>query len=89
MLNMNIFQTIKNETKDFRDKIAVIEGNYQLSYGQLIASVDKVACVLQTKGVKPFHRVGFLCNDSIDYITASLAILSLSSVLVPISLDYP
>lgn len=85
---MNIFQTIKNETKDFRDKIAVIEGKYKLSYGELITSVERVASLLKANGIKPLYRIGFLCNDSIDYIAISLAILSLSAVIVPLSPDY-
>ncbi len=40
---------------------------------------------LQKKGVSRLHRVGLLCDDSIDYIIASLAILSLSAVVVPVS----
>lgn len=36
-------------------------------------------------GVDKHHRIGLQCEDSIDYIVASLAILSLSAVVVPVT----
>jgi len=84
---MNIFQTIRQETENFPDKTAVIQGNLKISYGELISSADMIASALKENGIRPFHRVGLLCRDSIDYISASLAILSLSAVVVPISTD--
>ncbi len=78
---MNIFQTIRQETENLPDKTAVIQGNLKISYGELISSVDVIASALKENGIGPFHRVGLLCRDSIDYILASLAILSLSAVV--------
>ncbi len=82
---MNIFTTIKRETAELTHRIAVIEGDKRLSYGELLRAAERVAGSLESKGVGPLHRVGLLCDDSIDYIIASLAILSLSAVIVPIS----
>ena len=82
---MNIFKIIKAETEIHFQKTAVIEGLVRISYDELIASAEQVAESLRGKGVCRFHRVGLLCDDSIDYIIASLAILSLSAVVVPIS----
>jgi long-chain acyl-CoA synthetase len=82
---MNIFDTIRRETEAFSQKIAVIEDEDRITYGQLIAAAEKVAEALRQKGVKRLHRIGFLCDDSIDYIIVSLAVLSLSAVIVPVS----
>lgn len=82
---MNIFQSIREETRAFAGKTAVVEGDKSVSYGELISYAEVFASVLKEKGVLQFHRVGLLCEDSIDYITASLAILSLSAVVVPVS----
>ena len=84
---MNIFNTIRKETMDFTGKTAVIEGDSLLSYGRLFSCADMTASSLRGKGVARFHRVGLLCGDSIDYLTTSLAVLSLSAVIVPISPD--
>ena len=86
-LDMNVFQSIKQDTIKFIEKPAVIEGNYSVSYGQLISSAELIASSLKKEGVNRFDRVGLLCSDSIDHIAASLAILSLSAVVVPISTD--
>lgn len=82
---MNIFDTIKRETDALSQKIAVIEEDDRITYGQLIAAAEKVAEALRQGGVGRLHRVGFLCDDSIDYIIVSLAVLSLSAVIVPVS----
>lgn len=82
---MNIFATIKAETANQLLRIAVIEGEDRVSYAELLAAAESVAESLRNKGVSRFKRVGLLCEDSIDYIIASLAILSLSAAIVPIS----
>jgi long-chain acyl-CoA synthetase len=82
---MNIFEIIKKETDKHRHLIAVVEGQDQICYGALIAAAEQVAESLRCEGVSRFHRVGLLCADGIDYIVTSLAILSLSAAIVPIS----
>ena len=74
---MNIFDTIKRETEALSQKTAVIEDSDRITYGQLIISAEQVAETLRQVGVGRLHRVGLFCDDSIDYIIASLAILSL------------
>ncbi|MDO9464308.1 MAG: class I adenylate-forming enzyme family protein [bacterium] len=82
---MNIVDVIKSETKKLQKKIAVIDGNKQVSYGELFASVEKLTDELKSYGVQPAQRVALLCEDSIDYIIISLAVLSLPAVIVPVS----
>lgn len=82
---MNVYRTIKRETAGFAGKTAVVDGDREVSYGQLISSADGIAASLHENGVRPFHRVGILLEDGIDYITLSLAVLSLSAVVVPVS----
>ncbi len=84
---MNIFDRIKHETRAVSGKIAVIEAEDRITYGQLLASASLVAEALHKKGVGRMHRVGLLCDDSIDYIIVSLAVLSLSAVIVPVSTE--
>jgi long-chain acyl-CoA synthetase len=84
---MNIFQTIKQETANFSSKTAVIEDDRSITYGNLVSSAELIASSLKEEGVGPFHRVGLLCSDGIDYIVASLSILCLSAVVVPVSID--
>jgi long-chain acyl-CoA synthetase len=82
---MNIFETIKAETEVHHQRIAVVEGQERISYAGLIAAAEQVAGALRGRGVCRHQRVGLLCDDSIDYIIASLAILSIPAAIVPIS----
>lgn len=85
---MNIYLTIRRETERCRDKTAVVEGETKVTYAQLFAAADSVAAALKTEGVGPCDRVGLLCADSIDYVITSLAVLSLSAVVVPIAPEH-
>lgn len=82
---MNIFETIKNETSSYGDKTAVIEGDRSISYRKLINEAENLASRLANQGIKPADRIALLCNDSIDYIIISLAILAAKAVVVPVS----
>lgn len=82
---MNIVDIIRSETEQFEDKLAVVDADTSLSYGSLLAVIDTLAGTLKEMGVKPTERVGLLCDDSADYVSVSLAILSLSAVIVPIA----
>ena len=81
---MNIFDVIKEETVGQLENAAVIDGDRELSYGDLFASVSEVARELKARGIGPAGRVALLCNDSIEYIVISLAVLSVEAVIVPV-----
>jgi long-chain acyl-CoA synthetase len=82
---VNIFETIKKETAGYGDKIAVIEDNQIISYRELLDASENMASRLKNKGIKPGDRIALLCNDSIDYIIISLAILAAKAAVVPVS----
>lgn len=82
---MNIFESIKAEAQAWLRKDAVIEGESRLTYAQLISSAEAFAETLKQEGVAPLNRVGLHCDDSTEYIVASLAVLSLSAVVVPVT----
>lgn len=84
---VNIFELIKQERAGCGSHTAVIEGELSVGYDRLLASAEKVAETLRKNGVSRLHRVGLLAEDSVDYIIASLAILSISAVVVPVSHD--
>lgn len=84
---MNIYEVIKQETQQHVRQTALIEGQQRTSYAELFDATELVAETLLLKGICRLHRVGLLCDDSIDYVIASLAILSLSAVIVPISAE--
>jgi long-chain acyl-CoA synthetase len=80
----NIVDTIVDETKGYLKKIAVIDGESKVSYAELLEAVKDSSEELKKRGVLKFQRVALLSEDGIDYIVASLAVLKLHSVIVPI-----
>ena len=79
----NIVQVITQETKNHLNNIAVIDGKNKIDYAQLLEAVNKTSLELKKRGLARFDRVALLCNDSIDYIIISLAVLKLYAVIVP------
>ncbi len=85
---MNIYETIEKETARFRNRTAVIDGEHAVTYAQLISLVNEIAVSLRRAGVRRFDRVALLCGDSIEYIAAGLAVLSVSAVAVPVAAEH-
>ena len=81
---MNIVETIRLERDACLDKPAFIDGKRRITYAGLFTSVDTVSEALGKISVKAGTRVALLCDDSIDYVILSLAVLKLSAVIVPV-----
>lgn len=81
---MNIVDLIKDETAGQLEARAVIDGDREVSYGELFAWVDDAARELRSAGVEARQRVALLCDDRIEYIVMSLAVLSLGAAMVPV-----
>ena len=81
---INIVQVIVKEAKNHLNRNAVIDGEKVITYAQLLETVNKMSTELKRLGVSRFNRVALLCDDSIDYIVMSLAVLKLYAVIVPV-----
>ncbi|NQU73762.1 MAG: acyl--CoA ligase [Candidatus Omnitrophica bacterium] len=80
----NIVKTIRSETINYSDKLAIIDGKYKITYDELLIAVDRTSVELEKYSVKTFKRVALLCKDSIDYVILSLAVLKISAIIVPV-----
>ena len=81
---MNIVELIRKETLSFQDKIAIIQCDEEILYHEFFAKIIQAADELKKNGLQKGDRIGFLCEDSIDYIIVCLAVLSISAVIVPV-----
>ena len=81
---MNVVQKIREEAAGYQNNCAIVDGNRNISYGDLFVAVDRVATLLQERGIKHAERVGLLYSDSIEYVIINLAVLSIKAVIVPI-----
>jgi len=84
---LTISELIFQENRERLDKVALVDSQGSLTYGQLHERVRIVATALASHHIKPLDRVALLCHDSNDYVILSLAILSLEAAVVPIAPD--
>lgn len=80
----NIIEVIQSETEGYADKLAVIDRERRITYAELFARVSEASEELKNLAIKKGKRVALLCEDSIDYVILSLAVLKLSAVIVPV-----
>ena len=80
----NIVQVITKETKNHLNNIAVIDGEDKITYAQLLEAVGQASLELKKRGLARHDRLALLCNDSIDYIIISLAVLLCGGVIIPV-----
>ena len=83
--HMNIVEVIRSEVEDHLEGVAVIDGDRRISYRGLFSAVEEVAVELRACGVGGAQRVAFLCDDSLEYIVVSLAVLSVGAAIAPVS----
>lgn len=81
----NIALSIRSEAAPHAGTTALIEGPRELTYDGLFAACDDILRALRGHGVAPGQRVGLLCEDGIEYVAVSLAVLEAGAVVVPLS----
>lgn len=86
---MNVFAEIRRNADRHADVVALAEGVERLRYRELMREVDDVAGDLAALGVRAPEPVALVCQDSIDYVVASLALLALGAAIVPVPADTP
>ncbi|HVR95699.1 MAG TPA: non-ribosomal peptide synthase/polyketide synthase [Thermoanaerobaculia bacterium] len=71
------------------DRVALVEGERQLSFAELDRRADRLARRLRHLGVTAESRVGVLLDRSLDALTAVLAALKAGGAYVPLDPAYP
>ncbi|WP_052830181.1 non-ribosomal peptide synthetase [Gynuella sunshinyii] len=71
------------------DRIAVVYGETQLSYGELSAQANRLARYLTEAGVQRGDLVGLYLERSAELIVGMLGILSAGAAYVPLDSSYP
>lgn len=70
-------------------KVAVIDQNESITYGELKNRVCKIAGNLKSMGIKNQDTVGVLVDKQVNQISAVLAVLALGGIYVPIDREQP
>lgn len=89
---MNVFDCIAEQARLRPGHPAIVEEGARarrLTYGELVASVEKRAAELRAAGIRPAWRVGMIVPQGADFIETALAILAAGACMVPIADDHP
>ncbi|MFI9642393.1 amino acid adenylation domain-containing protein [Micromonospora sp. NPDC051925] len=71
------------------EAVAVVCGDVQLTYAELMARADSVAGFLHARGVGPETPVGVAMHRGTDVVVALLGTLTAGAVYVPLAPDLP
>lgn len=84
----NIFDLLQKTTKRYFDKLAIVDNEIQLTYGELKAYTDNLAALLLNNRIDK-EIIGILLNRSSLYVISLLSILSINVAFVPIDPNMP
>jgi amino acid adenylation domain-containing protein len=71
------------------DAVAIVDGDQQVSYGDLDVRANQLAHLLCSLGVGPEVPVGLCMGPSIDFAVGALGILKAGGAYVPLDPNYP
>ncbi len=75
----------RNVAASAGDRVCVYD-QQKLSFAELDQRSDSVAAALAAAGIQPGDRVGLLCPNGADFVTAYLGILKSGATVVPLNL---
>jgi amino acid adenylation domain-containing protein len=84
-----IHRIFEQQVERFSDQCSVVNGNSQLTYGELDQRANQLALVLQEKGVGPDTIVAITAERSIEMIIGIIGILKAGGAYLPIDPVYP
>jgi len=71
------------------EAIALVCGDRQVDYGDVLAAVNRLAWVLRDNGIGPGATVALAVPRSIEAVVALFAVLRAGAAYLPLELDYP
>lgn len=80
-----IFASLKNEELE---RIAVVDGTQQITYGQLRQKIDALAGALIAKGIQPNDVIALHAPNSLGFIVAFHAILRAGATVTTLNVLY-
>lgn len=76
-----VWRLISNRAQVQPDAPALIEGDRQLSYAQMISDADRIAADLVARGVRRGDRVAVLSENCVEYALTQLACAKLGAMV--------
>jgi D-alanine--poly(phosphoribitol) ligase subunit 1 len=85
----DVLAAIVEHTSSGPDRPAVKDLDRDLTYGALLDEVARVAAGLRSNGVREGDRVALLLPNSVDFVVAALACLTVGAIFVPLAVSDP
>ena len=82
-------ESVAAQAHDRPGKTAVLDGDKELTYGELLERAGRLAAMLAASGLEPGQKVGLFLPRSARAIASLLGILRAGGTYVPIDPDYP
>lgn len=80
--DITLFEVLSRTAEHFPDKLAVVDGTRRLTYAELLREVELLAAGLASLGLRPFDRVIFQLNNSIELVEAFFALARIGVIPV-------
>ncbi|MDC0710660.1 LLM class flavin-dependent oxidoreductase [Stigmatella sp. ncwal1] len=84
-----LVEQFEEQVRRTPDETALIGGQRQLTYREVNAQANRLARLLERRGVGPESRVGLCMTHGPELVVAMLAILKAGGAYVPLDPDYP
>ncbi len=80
-----VHQMLERQAQLRPDAVLVVDGQQQVTYGELDSHSNAMAHLLAEQGVVPGDRIGLLATNSAEYIAAYFGILKAGAVVVSLN----
>ena len=85
---LNIADLAEHAIDAVPDRVAIICGDEQITYGELEEKANRLAHYLIDQGVKKDDKVGLYCRNRIEIVIAMLGIIKAGAILVNVNFRY-
>lgn len=87
--NTPIIKLFEEQAKLSYTKLALVEGEKELTYAELLNSVNNLAYILSENGLKYQDKVCLFFDNSIELVVSILACLKLGVCYIPLNTSFP
>lgn len=84
-VKMTIPQLLEEQARRENDRVMLLYGSEQITYGEMHRRVGRVAGNLKALGVKPGDKIALLMENCLEYIYCFLGFGRIGAVMVPIN----
>lgn len=83
-MSLSVATVLGESARRYPGRIAAVDGDVRLTYGELWARALRCAGALRASGVKPGDRVALLLPNSADFLLAYYGALAAGATVVPV-----